>query len=115
MPTGYTNCIKDGVTFEQFVWKCARAMGALVMMRDEPSNAPIPVKFEPSNYYAEEVAKAKAKLLHWFNISRNEARHNIEYFSNEEKEEIARTEALNRWLAQLRASVPPTGSLGSGE
>jgi len=38
MPTGYTNCIKDGVTFEQFVWKCARAMGALVMMRDEPSN-----------------------------------------------------------------------------
>jgi hypothetical protein len=36
MPTGYTAAIKDGISFEKFVWDCARGMGALVMMRDEP-------------------------------------------------------------------------------
>ncbi|KKK60691.1 hypothetical protein LCGC14_3021870, partial [marine sediment metagenome] len=30
MPTGYTACIKDGISFEKFVMQCARAMGACV-------------------------------------------------------------------------------------
>lgn len=62
MPTGYTAAIKDGITFEQFAMGCARAMGALVMMRDEPANAPIPERFEPSDYNLKKLKEAQAEL-----------------------------------------------------
>lgn len=62
MPTEYTADIKDGITFEQFVMRCARAMGALVMMRDEPFDAPIPERFEPSDYHAKAMEKAREDL-----------------------------------------------------
>ena len=45
MPTGYTAGILEGETFEQYALQCAKAFGALVMMRDEPSDAPIPDQF----------------------------------------------------------------------
>lgn len=62
MPTGYTHAIKDGIDFKQFVWSCARGMGALVMMRDLPSDAPIPERFEPSDYNRIAAEKARAEL-----------------------------------------------------
>jgi hypothetical protein len=62
MPTGYTSAVKDGkATFGQYVWHCARAFGALVMVRDEPHDAPIP-EFEPSSHYQERAAKARAEI-----------------------------------------------------
>lgn len=64
MPTGYTAAIADGITFDQFVWDCARAFGALVLMRDAPQGTPIPERFEPSPYYAKRVSEAQAKLSH---------------------------------------------------
>jgi hypothetical protein len=51
MPTGYTQSIQDGISFERFALTCARAFGACIMMRDDPLDAPIPEKFEPNNYY----------------------------------------------------------------
>lgn len=63
MPTGYTaKLMEQGQTFEEFVLTCARAFGALVMMRDESPDAPIPEAFEPSDYYALSVAGAKERL-----------------------------------------------------
>ena len=62
MPTAYTDCIKDDATFEQFVWRCARAMGALIDMRDEPLDAPIPERFEPSDFYLDRLERARAEL-----------------------------------------------------
>jgi len=62
MPSGYTAPIAAGITFEQFVWGCARAFGALVTMRDDPSDAPIPDRLEPEPYYAEKIAKVEAEL-----------------------------------------------------
>lgn len=62
MPTGYTAAVADGITFDRFVWSCARAMGALVTMRDLPSDAPIPERFEPSDYSAKRLGEAKAEL-----------------------------------------------------
>ena len=47
MPTGYTAPIKDGISFNDFMWGCARAFGALIMMRDDPPGTPIPERFEP--------------------------------------------------------------------
>ena len=63
MPTGYTAEIYDGkpVTFSDFAMTCARAFGALVEMREDDANAPIP-EFEPSPYYREALAKAEARL-----------------------------------------------------
>jgi len=64
MPTGYTLDLYDGkdLTFEEFALKCARAFGALISMRDEPIDAPIPERFEPSDYHFKELEKAKRRL-----------------------------------------------------
>jgi len=63
MATGYTNPVKEGkVTFAQFVWVCARAFGALIEIRDDGLDAPIPESFQPSKYYKESVDRAEAAL-----------------------------------------------------
>lgn len=62
MPTGYTAAVKDGISFEQFTWSCARAFGALMLMRDEPSDAPIPEAFKPSDFYSKCLEKAESRL-----------------------------------------------------
>ena len=64
MPTGYTADVQSGkiTDLKPFVMQLARGMGALVMMRDEPHDAPIPERFEPSPYYAERVAKSEAEV-----------------------------------------------------
>lgn len=63
MPTGYTAAVQDGTIteLEPFALQLARGMGALVMMRDDPHDAPIPEKFEPSDYNAKRLEEAKAE------------------------------------------------------
>lgn len=73
MPTGYTAAIADDITFNDFAMRCARAMGALVMLRDEPSDAPIPERFEPTDYHTKKIAEANAKLLELHGMSEAEA------------------------------------------
>jgi hypothetical protein len=62
MPTGYTAPIADGMTFEQYALGCARAFGALVNMRDEPSDAPIPERLEPDTYYQKSLEASQLEL-----------------------------------------------------
>lgn len=62
MPSGYTACIEEGITFENWIMLCARAFGALVMMREEPFDAQIPEKFEPSDYHQRQIQAAKAEI-----------------------------------------------------
>jgi hypothetical protein len=64
MPTGYTTPVQDGTVtdLKTFALQCARNFGALVSMRDDPSDAPIPERFEPSTYHTEALAKAKARV-----------------------------------------------------
>ena len=62
MPTGYTAAIKDGITFQQYAMTCARAFGALIEMRDDPMDAPIPDEFKSSDYHSKALATAKDKL-----------------------------------------------------
>ena len=61
MPTGYTNKIYEGekITFQEFALTCARAFGALVMMRDEDSDAEIPDEFKPSLHHANKIREAR--------------------------------------------------------
>lgn len=65
MPTGYTADIAKGISFQQYALGCARAFGALILMRDEPSDAPIPERFEPSDYHVKALAAAKAELARY--------------------------------------------------
>jgi hypothetical protein len=64
MPTGYTAMLNDeDVTFPAFAMECARAFGALILMRDDPKGTPIPDEFQPNtSYYDESQAAAEARL-----------------------------------------------------
>lgn len=63
MPTGYTDSIKDGITFKTFALNCARAFGACIMLRDEPGGGEqIPEAFEPSDYHQKALAVARSEL-----------------------------------------------------
>jgi len=62
MPTGYTAGVQDGkiTEFSDFALNCARAFGALITMRDDPQDTPIPEKFEArTSYYDERLENAK--------------------------------------------------------
>jgi hypothetical protein len=61
MPTGYTSKIATGemTSLRHFILTCARGMGALVHMRDEPSDAILPLRLEPdTSYHDDEIARA---------------------------------------------------------
>lgn len=65
MPTGYTAAVQDGkiTSLREYAMACARAFGALISMRDCPSDAPIPDRLEPhTSYYDERIADAQARL-----------------------------------------------------
>jgi hypothetical protein len=62
MPTGYTAGITDSMPFRDFALQCARASGALVLMRDDPADAVIPDEFKVSDYHTKAVAEAEARV-----------------------------------------------------
>lgn len=65
MPTGYTWNVANGevTDLRTFALQCARGMGALVHMRDDPSGAPIPMRVEAdTKYHDEALAEAEARL-----------------------------------------------------
>lgn len=73
MPTGYTDTVKDGISFEQFALNCAKAFGACISMRDLPGNAPIPEEFEPATYHVNQLAAARTELATYENMSEADA------------------------------------------
>lgn len=118
MPTGYTSIIDDDerVTFERFVWRCARGMGALIMMRDDGLNAKVPERFEPDGHYAKSVTEAEAEVVKLramtaAQIERaaradqtTEAAHDAEY---EAKKRVV-TARYDAMVAQVQAWRPPS-------
>ena len=63
MPTGYTTAIYEGKeqSVEDFILRCARAMGACIMQRDDPFDDP-PKKQYPCDYNAKRLIEAKQEL-----------------------------------------------------
>lgn len=80
MPTGYTSDIYEGkeVSGKDFVLKCARAFGALIQMRDEPLNTPIPNEFKPTSYHLKSIKQDKEQLEKYRNMSLEEAERQAE-------------------------------------
>lgn len=92
MPTGYTyKLVEEGETFEEFAMRCARAFGALIRMREEPMDAPIPDTIEPNDYHMKELATAQELVATLEAMGPQEREL---YGENAKAEEIARYETL---------------------
>lgn len=117
MATGYTAGVGDGsvTSFRKFAMECARAFGALVEWRDEPS-VPIPEALEPSSYHKEALAKAKRDLGRVMALTESEcAEQSSEEYESRlgewQASRIRRTETRTRYEAMLteaRKWLPPT-------
>jgi hypothetical protein len=119
MPTGYTHAVCDGkvTEFPEFAMSCARAFGALIMMRDDPMDASIPEEFKPdTRYYDERIAADMEEMGKIQAMSHTEADasahaehlaaiiHRRDYLASKEAE-AAR---INAMIAKVRAWHPPT-------
>lgn len=114
MPTGYTAAVQDGsvTEFPEFAMQCARAFGALVTMRDEPSDAQIPDEFTPSDYHQNAIATAKA-MNAMTPIECNDAAQEAfdELVASRKKRQAERLEQMARYTAmrsKVGAWAPPT-------
>ncbi len=74
MSTGYTENIKNGVSFENFVLQCARAFGALVTLRDESLTSNVPNEIKPNNYHYDSWKLAKEKYKKYKKMSLKDAK-----------------------------------------
>jgi hypothetical protein len=117
MPTGYTAKLADGEqTFYEFVWGCARAFGALVMMRELPLDAPITDDRLLDHWARERVLEAQAQLAERVKKKDKEQRAAYEHEKAERAGSLAALEAtrirrLRRYHAMLlmcRAWHPPS-------
>src|ERR1700759_3469611 len=109
MPTGYTYTIEQGCSFEEYVWGCARAFGACVMMRDDPADKPIPEKFEASDWNAKRLEEAKAERARLDRLTEEEITAAMEAERQEIEETNSRyvreSEEKNRRYAAIRQRV----------
>lgn len=120
MPTGYTYKVKDGQSFEDFVWGGARGMGALIMMRDDPADAPIPERFEPSDWHTKQLAEARAELTRLEALTpaqaamEAEAAHisAVDYWQKGEVERIQTRDAYEAMLQRVDAWQAPSSHAG---
>lgn len=116
MPTGYTAAIKDGITFEQFALNCARNFGALIMMRDEPSDAEIPEAFQPSTWNATRLVAAREALAAVEAMTDDECRtqaaidHKVacDYWHKKLRENGELESKYFAMLAEVKAWTPPS-------
>jgi len=116
MPTGYTAVIGEGITFKNFALSCARAFGAIVTMRDDPADAPIPDEFKPSEYSERQLSLAtdrveKLKAMKDAECTR-QAKADYEKQVQHHKDGIAKDATLKAkyeaMLAEVEAWTPPS-------
>lgn len=118
MPTGYTSKVKSGecTDFVEYAMSCARAFGACIMMRDDPADAKIPDRFEPSDYHQKRLDELRAERSNIL-AANDEGLDNLaicEYerlWSAWEERTQERQEGERRYRAMLekaRAYKPPT-------
>jgi hypothetical protein len=115
--TGHTHeLVERDLSFEQFALLCARAFGALITMRDDRLDAPVPVQIEPESYHRDELAKAEAELAKWdamtgegcLKWAETEKCTQLDYHQNCLLGEQAVAEKLSAVLAKATAWTPPT-------
>jgi hypothetical protein len=116
MPTGYTHDISKGISFREFILNCARAFGACIMMRDDPSDTPIPERFEPSDYHTKELKRVEKELAELKDVSDATANTLAKKEFEKETTDLERIirekgDLRNKYevmLSQVNAWIPPT-------
>jgi hypothetical protein len=117
MPTGYTHDIPKGISFKTFALNCARHFGACITLRDEPGGGEhIPERFEPSDYNAKALEKARAEFERVSAMTDDECllAHVAEWDEAEHhrlerlEKTLATREAYGAMLAQAKAWEPPS-------
>ena len=107
MPTGYTAAIAYDISFEDFVMRCARAMGACIDMKEDSLVTPIPKKFEVSSYYSNKLTEAKKELKRLEQISIEKAEVEVQKERNKilqynKKQITKRNQLRDKYLAMRR-------------
>lgn len=120
MPTGYTADVMNGkiTDFTKFAMQCARGFGALITMRDDPWDAPVPEKFEPHDYNLKRLEEAKERLrqLQTMSPEAMEAECAAEYekrMGDRERykaEQRAENDRLDAMQAHVLAWEPPSAN-----
>lgn len=113
MATGYT-CIvedRDDVTFEQYLWRCARAFSPFV--REDSLDAAVPQECKPDEYYEKQVRTAREALRVAEETPPNDAmaeenRRRLTYYEEDEARRKEKTARYDRMKEQVRAWRPPT-------
>lgn len=120
MTTGYTCIIEagDGCTFEEYVWRCAHAFGACIMLRESSMDVLVTEEsvVDTSTYYVDEIAKSKARLaeLETMTLEQAEAMAQADYDAVVAycEKKTAKEMELTRRYAAIREAVeawsPPT-------
>jgi hypothetical protein len=104
MPTGYTDSIKIDTPFPEFALRCARAFSALIMMRDDSLEAPIPDEFQPdTSYYDNGIAKAQTRLAVLADMTDEQVAADLARFNAEQQKH--RDESM---LGLVNEWTPPT-------
>jgi hypothetical protein len=118
MSTRYTaKLVEEGQTFQEFALGCARAFGALISMRDDASDVPIPDEFVPSDYHEKQLAEAQAHLaelqeMSWEEreaLGQAEKEKDIDSAENSLLRELGQNTKIDEMLANVKAWHPPTG------
>lgn len=74
MATGYTACLaENNVSFEEFVWQCARAFGPFIHMRDDGLSSEIRMPDPRDEYYTERLQEAREELEKYTKMTLQEA------------------------------------------
>lgn len=119
MPTGYTAPIVEGTmdNGKDFLWRCARAFGAMVEMRDMDLDVPIPEAFHVPTYYIDSLTRALTALNTWKALS-TEDRYNrwsaerlemSDRWLTEKQRKAEVRQRLEKVLSDVVAWIPPSG------
>lgn len=119
MPTGYTHQVCEGkiTEFPDFAMSCARAFGALIMMRDDPMDKAIPDEIAPeTSYYDKRIVENNKRLGEVQAMTNAEAeeaaaKEYAEALASRAKylaDKDAEAARLNAMLKKVRQWKPPT-------
>lgn len=116
--TGYTyQLVEKDQNFNQFVWTCARAFGALIHMRDEDLDAPINLEENSeSSYHKDRLKEEKDKLDQLVALKPYDRegygqllkRNNIGYCKEGLDKAIAERDKMEGMLSQVLDWTPPS-------
>jgi len=115
MPTGYTYSIEKGISFYEFVLRCARAMGACIEQREDRSDV-LPKIQEPSDYNEKRVKEIEEEIDRFKSLSdsalEKQSDNAYEKDVEDKKERVRKKEALrvkySDMLSKVKAWEPPT-------